>query len=167
MIFNSATTRQCIPFCSLVDGDPLPVVSESRLLGMVIDDRLSWWPMTRDIVRRARAKVWSLVKLREAGADRAQLLSLYVARVRSTLEDGAQVYECLINESQAEEIECVQRNSLQLIMGSNSGSYSANLAALGLSTLSERRKKLVKMFAIKCYRSPLHRWWFSPHPSCL
>ena len=164
MIFNEATSRQFIPFCSLTDGNPLPVVRESRLLGLVLDNRLSWWPMTRDIVRRARCKVWSLVKLREAGANRDQLLSLYVARVRSTLEDGAQVYDCLINESQAEELECVQRNCLQIILGRQSRSYSANLSALGLTSLSLRRKHLVKMFAISCYRSPIHRWWFSPHP---
>ena len=58
-VFNPTRNRQCIPFCSLVDGDPLPLVSEFRLLGLVIDDRLTWWPLVHDIIRRSRAKVWS------------------------------------------------------------------------------------------------------------
>ena len=108
MIFNQTKTRQCIPFCSLSPGDPLPLVSESRLLGLIIDDRLSWWPLVRDLVKRAKAKVWSLAKCREAGASREQLLSIYVARVPSTLEYGSQVFDCLLNGSQAEELEAVQ-----------------------------------------------------------
>ena len=42
MMFNLAKKKQCLPFCSLNDGDPLPFVSESRLLGIVLDDQLSW-----------------------------------------------------------------------------------------------------------------------------
>ena len=73
MFFNPTKNRLCLPFCSLTDGEPLPFVSEARLLGLIMDDRLTWWPLVRDIVRRSRAKVWSLVKLRDAGATKEQL----------------------------------------------------------------------------------------------
>ena len=99
MFFNPTKNRQCVPFCALRDGEPLPVVTESRLLGLIIDDKLSWWPLVRDIVRRARAKIWSLLKLREAGASQDQLLDLYIARVRSTLEYGCQVFSSLLHAS--------------------------------------------------------------------
>ena len=100
MIFNPTLNRQAIPFCSLVDGDPLPVVQEMRLLGLVIDDRLTWWPLVRDIEQKCKCKVWSLVKLRMAGASIDQLVSLYIARVRATIEYGAQVYGAVLNETQ-------------------------------------------------------------------
>ena len=154
MIFNRTKIRQCLPFCALSDGDPLTLVGESRLLGLVLDHGLTWWPMIHDILRKSRAKVWSLVKCREAGATREQLVSIYVARVRSTLEYGAQVYDCVLNESQSNELEAVQRSCLQLILGGDSRSYSSNLSALGLPTLASRRRELVKSFAIKCYKSP-------------
>ena len=35
MIFNLTKNRQCIPFCSLTPGDPLPVVCEMRQLGLI------------------------------------------------------------------------------------------------------------------------------------
>ena len=45
MVFNPTTSRQCIPFCSLVEGDPLPTVGESHLLGLVFDEKLPCWPI--------------------------------------------------------------------------------------------------------------------------
>ena len=74
------------------------------------------------------------------------------------------MFDPLINESQSLEIEAVQRNCLQIILGASCGSYSTNLSALGLSSLADRRLVLVRQFAIACYRSPIHRWWFTPHP---
>ena len=99
MVFNPSVSKQFLPFCALEDGEPLQVMSESRLLGVILDEQLSWWPLIRDLLKRARAKIWSLVKCREVGASRDQLLSIYIARVRSTLEYAAQVFNPLINDS--------------------------------------------------------------------
>ena len=85
MMINESKNRLCVPYCALEDGDPLPVVDNMRLLGLVIDDRLSWWPLVHVVTKKAKAKIWSLLKLREAGASSKQLLDLYLARVRSTL----------------------------------------------------------------------------------
>ena len=148
MLFNLTKNRQCLPFCSLMDCEPLQFVGESRLLGLVLDDHLTWWPLVRNVVRKAKSKVWSLLKCREIGASVEQLTSVYVTRVRSTVEYGAQVFHPLLNESQSKEIEEIQRKSLQLILGAKSRSYEANMLTLGLSPLSERRALLVKNFAI-------------------
>ena len=122
MVFNPTKKMQAIPFCSLVNGEPLPVVREMRLLGLIIDDRLSWWPLVRDVVQRCKGKIWSLVKLRDAGATTDQMVALYIARVRQTIEYGAQVYATLINGVQAEELESIQRKCLQIIRGASSES---------------------------------------------
>ena len=76
IIFNTKTSRQVIPFCSLTDGEPLPLVSKMRMLGLILDSGLTWWPLVEDLIRRCSAKIWSLVKLREVGAHRDQLTSL-------------------------------------------------------------------------------------------
>ena len=158
MIFNETKNKKFLPFCSLSDGDPLPVVSESRLLGVIVDKKRSWWPLVHDLMQRAKAKVWSLVKCREAGATKDQLVCIYIARVRSTLEYAAQVWDTIINESQSSEIESVQRKCFQIILGGSSGSYASNLISLGLKTLADRRVELVREFAISCFKSELHRW---------
>ena len=166
MIMNSRSSRQAIPFCSLNDGEPLSVVSESRLLGLIFDADMTWWPLVHDLTNRCRAKIWSLVKLREVGADTDQLLSLYIARVRSTLESGAHVYGTVINGLQATELENVQRKCLQKILGTRSKGYESDMITLGLVTLESRRKGLMKNFAISTYRSSEHQWWYTPHPHC-
>ena len=105
--------------------------------------------------------VWSLLKLHEAGASTDQLLSLYLARVCSTLEYSAQVYSPLLNASQEKEIEAVQWKCMQIILEASSTSYRENLCNLGLVV---QREELVRSFAISCFRSTEHRWWFTPHP---
>ena len=122
LFINKRTTRQAIPFVSLQDGDPLPIVAEMRILGLIVDMNLTWWPLVNDIVARSRAKVWSLVKLRDAGASSEQLLTLYIARVRSTVEYGAQVYGAILNGAQSLEIERVQLRCLQIVLGNQSRS---------------------------------------------
>ena len=58
-------------------------------------------PLVEDIKKRACAKLWSLVKMREAGASTQQLATVYTALVRNGIEHGAQVYGCLLYASQS------------------------------------------------------------------
>ena len=105
------------------------------------------------------------VKLREAWETPEQICDVYVARVRTVVEYGAQVYGCVINATQSEELEQLQAKCLQIALGASSRSYAKNLATLGLETLENRRQDLLKSFAISCFRAPEHRWWFTPHPN--
>ena len=92
--FNPTSNRQCIPFVSLVDGEPLQCVDTMRLLGMVFDDKLTWWPFVADVKKRSNSKIWSLVKLLKGGASSKQLAEVYIARARGVIEYGDQVYGC-------------------------------------------------------------------------
>ena len=86
--FNPTFNRQCVPFVSLVEGEPLQCVDSMRLLGLLFDDKLTWWPFVADVKKRSNSKIWSLIKLREAGASSLQLAEVYVARVRGVIEYG-------------------------------------------------------------------------------
>ena len=108
IVFNPTEIRQCVPFVSLLDGEPLQCVDEMRLLGMLFDDKLSWWPLVADIKRRTSTKIWSLVKLRDAGASPVHLAQVCTARIKSTVEYGAQVYGCCLSKGQSNEIESIQ-----------------------------------------------------------
>ena len=58
-------------------------------------------PLVEDNKKRACAKLWSVVKMREAGASTQQLATVYTALVRNGIEHGAQVYGCLLYASQS------------------------------------------------------------------
>ena len=120
-------------------------------------------PLVEDIKKRACAKVWSLVKMREAGASTQQLATVYTAYARNGIEYGAQAYGCLLNASQSEELEPLQTKCCQFVLGANSQSYEKNLVKLNLPRLSSCRQEFMKDFAIACFCSGLHRWWFGPN----
>ena len=37
-------------------------------VGMVFNDKLTWWPFVADVKKRSNSKIWSLVKLLEGGS---------------------------------------------------------------------------------------------------
>ena len=102
------------------------------------------------------------MKLREDGASSKQLDEVYIARVRGVIEYGAQVYGCYLNRGQSQELEKILAHCLQIVLGAQSRSYRANLTALNLPRLDDRRVQPMTRFAILAYRSVQHRWWFSP-----
>ena len=128
--FNPTTTKQAVPFISLKDGSPLLCQSTMRLLGVIFDQELTWWPLVEDLVSRANSRVWTLVKLREFGAKREQLVENYVLKIRSVLEYAAPVVSCILNAAQSAKIESVQIRCCQIIMGASSKSYRSNLWSL-------------------------------------
>ena len=122
-----------------------------RLLGLVFDDKLSWWALVRDMAGRARTKLWALVRLRNAGAGPQVLLVNYCSKIRTILEYGAQVWGTFINGAQAKCIEDCQLHALQIILGAQTSSYNVNLAHLEVDRLSTRRDNLILKFAISTF----------------
>ena len=163
-MINPAHTKQAVPMVAAVDGSPLLCVSEMKLLGLIFDDSLTWWPLVNDLTGRTRRKIWALHRLREAGASTEVLKVNYVTRVRSILEYGAVVWGCVISGLQAKNIEKVQMNALQVVLGAESRSYEANLRKLELEKLSVRRESLIHKFAISTFRNPEFRSWYKPTP---
>ena len=125
LVINPTLTKQAVPYDSAVPGKSLLCVGQMRLLGLVLDETLSWWPLVTDICSRAKNKTWALVRLREAGAS---------------------------------------VDILQVVLGAQSSSYSANLKRLSLDRLSDRRSDLILKFAISTFKNPKHRSWYTPSP---
>ena len=137
------------------EGEPLLLVHELRLLGIKFDQELTWWPLTSDLVTRSRAKVWSILRPREAGVNLEVLKVNYCVRVRSILEYAAPIWGGLLNGLQCHALEEVQRLACLIILGGQASSYEKNLLKLELPTLSSHRSQLTRDFAFGCYRNPL------------
>ena len=143
--------------CDICDEQPLMLVQELCLLGILFDHELAWWPIVRDICSRSRAKIWSLLRLREAGAELQILTASYCMRVRTILEYAVPVWGGLLNGQQALALEEVQRLACLVMLGGQASSYAQNLSKLELPRLSTRREELTRNFAIGCYKSSKHR----------
>ena len=112
--FNTTDIYQAAPFISIDDESPLLCVAELRLLGLVLDQRLTWWPLVNDIVSRSKSRLWALIRLRDRGATVSQLLDTYIARKRSILETTCPAWSALISGVQTIKLEAVQRQALTM-----------------------------------------------------
>ena len=117
IVFNGTHTRHAIPYISLDDLNPLLCVKEMCLLGAVLDEGLTWWPLVRDLAARCRGRIWALVRIRERGASRDQMVATYLMRIRSVLEYAAPVWGALITGVQSQVLEDMQRQALSIILG--------------------------------------------------
>ena len=100
----SKSKTQCVHFCKLrrihndpvlyLYGSPIPVVEESKFLGVIFDRKLSFIPHIRYIKAKC-LKALNLLKVLSNtswGADRSTLLHLYRSLIRSKLDYGSIVY---------------------------------------------------------------------------
>ena len=161
VMFNPTKIYQAIPYVAVNGHAPLQVVEEVRLLGLLLDSNLTWWPLVTDIYKRCSKKLWCLVRLRDAGATPEQLITMYKLRIRSILDYCAPAYHPLLNGLQSDHLEKIQRRALQIIRGREAKSYRLNRLHFDLSLLSERREELTKNFAIKTLRSHRHTFWYT------
>ena len=95
----SKSKTQCVHFCQLrkqhgdpvlhLYGSPIPVVEESKFLGILFDRKLSFIPNIKYLKAKCLLNVLSHTSW---GADRTTLLKLYQSLVRSKLDYGCIIY---------------------------------------------------------------------------
>ena len=163
--FNLSKTYDFLPKLFSPGTEPFEVIYETRLLGVMLASDLSWSPHVNDIVKRATAKLWTLVRFKSLGASQNQLLKVYQARIRSTLEFAAPVFSSGLSQEQSKKIEGVQKKAFALILGNNYLNYEAALLCLKQERLDVRRGKLALKFALKSVKSPRHSTIFPLNPN--
>ena len=77
MIFNYTDQYQFSSRITL-DGENVENVSETKLLGTIIQNNMKWDSNTSNIVKRANARMILLRKLSEFGAPKADLKTIYI-----------------------------------------------------------------------------------------
>ena len=93
----------------------LEVVSDIRLVGLVISDDFSWTKNTDSIIKRAYAKLWIIRRLKALGASQQTLLDIYYKHIRSILEFGAPAWDGALTKRDKLILERVQRAALKII----------------------------------------------------
>ena len=163
--FNTSKKYDFLPQLHFPDNDPLEVIYETRLLGVILSSNLTRTAHVNDITQRAIAKLWILVRFKNLGGSREQLLKVFQTRVRSTLEFAAPVFHGALNQEQSRQIEMVQKKAFAVILGRDYVSYESALLLLEQERLDVRRLDLSYKFASKCAKSPRHSSMFPPNPN--
>ena len=144
-----------IPELSFPGGEQLDVVYQTKLVGVLVDSSLSWWPHVEYTVCNATKKLWLLIRFRNLGATQQQLLTLYHLKIRCLLEFAAPAFHGSLTAEQSRALESVQKKAFAIILGSGYKSYNQALKTLSQEELSLRRLKLCKTFATKCTTHPV------------
>jgi len=122
-------------------------VATFKLLGIHLDINLSWSVHINSITSKASKRLYFLKQLKRAGVPQNQLLHFYTAVIRPVLEYAAPVWHHLINRTQAQQLESIQKRAIHIIYNITRGmSYPNVLFVAELESLETRRNNQSRSF---------------------
>ena len=151
MIFNYCTSYQ-FRTRLVINNSLLEQVIETRLLGLIVQDDLSWRSNTESLVKRAYARMIILRKLSEFNMNTNDMITIYVLFVRSILEQSSVVWSSSITQGELASLEMCQTVALRIIFGINYMSFDLVLKLSKLKNMEERYQKLLS-FVPKCSKN--------------
>ena len=136
MIFNFTKNYQ---FTSRVqiEGTTIDMIEETKLLGVIINNKLTWDSNTAYIVRKANSRIRLLHKLVEFGVPDQDLLNISMLYIRSILEQSCQVWHSSLTIENSLDLERVQKNAFKIILQEKYFSYNNALSITKFQTLYE------------------------------
>ena len=141
MIFNFCDSNQFQTRLH-IENTLLEQVHETRLLGVILSDDLSWHSNTNSLVKRAYARMTILKKLYDFKLPKSQLIQIYMTYIRSVTEQSSVVWSSSITGEESEALERTQKVALKIIYQKDYISYENALFLANLPALAKRRENL-------------------------
>ena len=160
IFFMFATNFHYLNFLITCSWHIIFLVEEMKILGVLMRSDMKWSSNTKYIVNKAYHRLWIIRRLKMHGAEPVDLLDVYQKQVRSVLELGVPAWHPGLTQSDALDIERVQKAALHIILGADYLSYSNALKATNLKSLSSRREALCLKFGKKAIKNDKYRKWF-------
>ena len=164
MIFSRSETE--IATRLAIKGQTIDRIEETKLVGVWLTTWLDWDKNTREICKKAYARMTMLTKLKYVGVDTADLIHIYI-HVRSHVEYCSVVWHSTLTKQQIDYIENIQKLSLKIILGQEYSTYEFALECTGLQKLSERRENRCLKFGLQSLLHPVNNKMFPVNPQIL
>ena len=152
MTFNFTNKFQFATRLQLSDKN-LESIDSTKLLGTIISNDLKWNMNTKNVVKKANARMQILRKAASFGASIDDLKLIYYGYVRNRMEQSSTVWHSSLTGENNDDLERIQKTALKIILKNEYNGYKKSLKKLDMETLSERRKELCLKFAIKCTKN--------------
>ena len=91
-------------------------IISTKLLGLTINDKLTWNDNVEDLVKRSSKKMYFLVQLERVRVLTADLVNYYRAYIRSSLDYACPVFHNALPKHLQIELERVQKRALSCIL---------------------------------------------------
>jgi hypothetical protein len=122
-----------------INGTSLPVVSEERDLGVLVDSSLKFHKHVSSATKAANAMI-GMVRRNFTLINKNMFLLLYKSLIRPKIEYAVQLWSPFLH-GDINLLENVQRRATKLVGSIKSLSYEERLKRLGLTTLADRRER--------------------------
>ena len=152
IIFNFNKEKQFTTEVRL-KGEPLEIVDEVKLLGVIINKDLKWSKNTNYLVKKANKKMRMLHIASKFTRNREHLIQIYKTFIRCNLEFSSNVWHSSLTEENREDLERVQTAALKVILKKDYLSYEDALKVTNLQSLDERRQIIAMRFAKNCLKN--------------
>ena len=146
-----------------IQGEEIETIRETKLLGVMITNNLSWDLNTEFIVKRANARLRILHKLVSFSVPVEDLITIYILYIRSVLEQSCQVWHSSLTFENMTDLERIQKNALKIILNDEYVSYENALEKVNLECLVERRENLCLKFAKTTLKNEHMKNMFPPN----
>ena len=133
-----------------MEGYILPILPQTKLLGVIVTQDIKWTENTKYIIKRANARMELLRRLVPFNPPIEDMKTVYIAYIRSILEQSSNIWHSDLNEEDRISLERVQKNAFRNILQDKYISYEQALSDLKMETLFSRREKLLLNFGKKC-----------------
>ena len=127
IIFNFSRKNQFTTKLS-VNQKNIEVVNEVKLLGTKITNDLKWSKNTREIVRKAYARMQLLHRASGFTSNVPDLRSIYLIYIRSVLEQSAVVWHSGLTKKNRKDLERVQKSAVRVILKGKYTTYKEGLS---------------------------------------
>ena len=117
-----------------INGQKLDRIAVTQLVGVWISEDMSWKRNTKDICKKAYARMSLITKLKYMRVSRDDLIDIYILFIRSVTEYCAVVFHSSLTQEDGRKLEQIQKTCLKVILGNEYDDYSSALKICNLQT---------------------------------
>jgi hypothetical protein len=99
-----------------MEGNTLPIIQQTKLLGVIITNDISWSENTKYIIKRANARMELLRKLVHFNPPIEDMKTIYISYIRSILEQTSNIWHSSLTVEDRISLERVQKNAFRNIL---------------------------------------------------
>ena len=136
-----------------IKGEKVEVVEQSKLLEVILRSDLKWSSNTQKIVTDANKRLRLLHAASQFTTKTSDLKIIYMAFIRSKLEQSSVVWHSGLTEDNRRDLERVQKAAVKIILRRSYTDYEEALKILNLESLDQRRSRLCLKFAKNCLKN--------------
>ena len=142
--------RQKIPDTIVKLGnDIIPRVSETKFLGVIIDDALKFKSQFEKVKKKVKSSIGALCMVKRTFSFRAKML-IYNGLVKAYLTYGFIAWADCLTKKQFKELEVLQKKAIRLVFGARFNTHTAELFRLsGVTPFNEMYRKESLIFLKK------------------